>query len=129
VHRAMKAIDYLHLHLLLLAADQVLTESVWQHCDLHSAVGWSTLTLGRLKHWHTMIDKAILRKLALYFCSFSIRSGNKYQLRSHSYLLLMVLQVGTDHCKSVKKVGWHMLLRKVIVIRTLCGGIYDTFFI
>jgi hypothetical protein len=28
VHRAMKAIDYLHLHLLLLAADQVLTESV-----------------------------------------------------------------------------------------------------
>jgi hypothetical protein len=25
------------------------------HCDLYSAVGWSSLTLRRLKHWYTLI--------------------------------------------------------------------------
>lgn len=67
------------------------------HCDLYSAVGWSSLTLRRLKHWYTLIYKAILGKMLFYLCSFLVRSVNKYQLRSHSDLLLTVPKIRTGH--------------------------------
>ena len=88
----LRALDSVYHAALRFIANQ---KRLTHHCDLYSAVGWSSLTLRRLKHWYTLISKAMLGKMPFYLCSFLIRSVNKYQLRSHFHLLLTVPRIRT----------------------------------
>ena len=86
----LRALDSVYHAALRIITNQ---KRLTHHCDLYSAVGWSSLTLRRLKHWYTLIYKVILGKMPFHLCSFLVRSVNKYQLRSQSDLFLTVPKI------------------------------------
>lgn len=72
-------------------------KTLTHHCVLYERLGWTSLSLRRLKHWRIFIYKAMLGLLPRYLSDYLVsRSTSAYNLRSQTSLMLFVPRVRTE---------------------------------
>ena len=115
--------------------DSSQTSTLTHDCNLYTRVGWSSLTMRRLKHWHILIYKAIIGALPPYLRMYIHRKcTGSYRLRSENFFLLTVPKVRTELGKRAFSYAapqaWNLLqtelkLRELVSLNTLKGTLTD----
>ena len=84
------------------AALRFITKSAYRthHCTLYSLVGWLSLPLRRLQHWHIFIFKIISGLCPNYLRVLFIPLPSNFNLRSHRFIRYKVPVFTSDYLRS-----------------------------